>query len=282
MEEIKIAFIELQTETEAAEFLLYNKKLFFKRALKKLFYRLQIKNRIKKAVDRTVCIERSFAGEAYPVLVLPFSNRELQKFSSAETAELLNRLSDCIDTVYFFYQPQLSAAVSDELLNFYWVNEHAVAYIQKQELLPLCSQRLNLRLGELKVLLIESYQSMRDGRHGKSVPERNPADVAEYSDKILIVKAILRKLYQQTNSLSVLTEQQEHFQELAEQIYDDCGLVVGFVRQMPAEVHLLIDVSREERLPYHQLPKSCAYLFFFTDTEKKRILAAKRKDIIQI
>lgn len=274
MEEIKIAFIGLRAEPETTVFLLY------KRVFHRLLYRIRRKDRVKKAIEKTVCIEKQLAGMEYPLFILPFSEEELQGLTLEEMADILNRLSASSDMDSFFYGPEF-ASVPVELLSFCWVNEKTVAYIQKRELLPLCSQRLNVRLNRLKVLLIESYQILNSGSYQKKGQETLTGRL-ESGDVDLIISAVLRKLYTQTNSLCILTEKAGSYQELAEQIYDECGLVIGFVRQMPAEIHLLVDISRENAFPYHQLPKSCAYLSFFWSAEKKRILTAKRKDVIQI
>lgn len=275
MEEIKIAFAKLQPEPETTEFLLY------KRVFCWLLYKIRRKDRIKKAIEKTVCIERQFADMEYPLFILPFSKKEFLGLKLEEMADVLNRLSASSDTGCFFYESQLASAVPAELLSFCWVNEKTVFYIQKRELLPLCSKRLNVRLSRLRVLLIESYHILSQ-RSCQKKSQEILSDEPESQTAPLITRVILQKLCLQTNSLCILTEKAENYQELADQIYEECGLVIGFVRQIPTEVHLLVDVSREPLFPYHQLPKSCAYLSFFWNAEKKRILTAKRKDVIQI
>lgn len=259
MEDIKIAWIELHTKLN--------------RPAPALFRGLRLKNKIKKAVERTEYQEKRFLGGDHPVLILPFIERELPYLTSEEAADILNRLSESSRIDCFFVSAPFFAMTSSAALRFHWVSARTLSYLQRQELPLLCSRRLGIRREELKIVLVESY----GGRvHEESITEEFKRE------RCLIVKWMLKMLYSHVNSLSVLTWRQDAYLELAEQIFEDRGLLVNLTQSLPQDAQFLIDASGENHFNYREIPKRSAYISFFSDREKERLLGVKRKDIITL
>ncbi len=259
MEDIKIAWIELHTEPVRPDFPFIQK--------------LRLKYKIKNAVKKTEYREKRFLGGDHPVLVLPFIEKELPYLTSEAAADILNRLSESSRIDCFFVSAPFFSMTSSVLLHFHWVSVRTLSYLQKEELLLLCSRRLGIRREELKVVLVESYGGRK---HEESITEEFKRE------RTLVVQWMLKMLYGHVNNLSVLTWQQDPYLDLAEQIFEDNGLLINLTQSLPQDARLLIDVSGENHFNYREIPKQSAYISFFADREKERILGAKRKDIITL
>lgn len=259
MEDIKIACIELHTRT--------------KRFAPSLFRRLRLRNRIKKAVVKTRYQEKHFLGGDHPVFLLPFIESELSYLTSQEVADVLNRLSESSGIDCFFVLDPFFSMTSSTALRFHWVSAKTLSYLQRQELPLLCSRRLGIRREELKIVLVESY--------GERIHEESITEEFQ-RERRLVVKWALNMLYSHVNNLSILTCWQDPYLELAEQIYEDRGLLVNLTTYLPQDAQVLIDVSGESHFNYREIPKRSVYISFFSDREKERLLGVKRKDIITL
>ncbi|MFT3984578.1 MAG: hypothetical protein QM697_11775 [Lachnospiraceae bacterium] len=259
MEDIKIAWIELHTESERPHLSFLQK--------------LRLKKKIKNAVTKTEYREKRFLDEDHPALVLPFTERELSYLTSEEAADILNRLSKSSGIDCFFVVSPFFSMISGALLQFHWVSSRTLSYLHTQELMMLCGRRLGIRREELKIVLVESYG-------GKGYEESITSEFER--ERLLVVKWMLKLLYGHVNYLSILTRQQDAYLDLAEQIFEDSGLLINLTQSFPQDAQFVIDASGENHFNYREIPKQSAYISFFSDREKERLLGAKRKDIITL
>lgn len=85
--------------------------------------------------------------------------------------------------------------------------------------------------------------------------------------------------------LAVVSEREERFQELAEDIYEEYGLVCRLVKYMEQMIwqeglqYLIIDGSEEAGPSYGRLPRNSRYFDLKSDGYRQHLLQARRKDV---
>lgn len=87
------------------------------------------------------------------------------------------------------------------------------------------------------------------------------------------------------NYLGIVTQNEEKYEEVLEDIYEEWGLAAvitkesGAIRGALEGKTLVVDGGFEERKGWRNFPKGCAYLDLTSSKEKQRNLEARRKDI---
>lgn len=115
-------------------------------------------------------------------------------------------------------------------------------------------------------------------------------------DGILLVKDgemaedFLRAVYENLNGLLVISEEHQRWEELAQEVYQQSGLILQYDSELnwhrkTWEGHYLFDfayTTDEKKMHIRELPKGVIYVDCMPSYEKQRVIQGKRKDITYI
>ncbi len=274
MKEIEAAFIELKKENvRETLWLLEVWKSLQSRLWKQLkqsqrpslFQKCRLSYKQKHVIKLTQYQKHVMEdGETYDVFSVPFTFNELACMSAEMIADALHQIAVCSGYAYFYMNRELYGKLltHQKQMTIHWVSRNIVAMLRNGSLAAVCSEKLNIRQQDLKVLLFDEEE--------------------DSFEKQEILKWVLYSLCHSVNHLCILTEHEDSYTNVVEHIYESEGLPIEILQKIPADFHLLIDISEMTPLKYHKFPQNSMYVSLFADAEKERLLSVKRRDIITL
>lgn len=96
----------------------------------------------------------------------------------------------------------------------------------------------------------------------------------------------VEEVFGQLNGLYLVGEKDAFYMEdLAERIYEESGLLIGFVPEIPetdGRRTTVVELRKNARPPVREMAYGCLYLDLTSDPAKKRLIVEKRTDISYI
>ena len=101
------------------------------------------------------------------------------------------------------------------------------------------TEDIALQLGNLGV----PYLYVHKAGFRKGGIKRNPQKcwhMAVLDDESAMTDEVLELVYEDLNYLTVVTDRAEHFESMADEVYEETGLLIHFARQIPPDANILL------------------------------------------